>query len=119
MPYVPEWLAGCARAAHIFARIRPPPGPVGQQSRPMVPNASAEFRALVEKYSDPYLKQTLGNAQAVETAEIRDDRALISIVLGFPIGGYEDEFAAGLRAHLALAGVTVPIDMRLRAQIAS
>jgi ATP-binding protein involved in chromosome partitioning len=85
----------------------------------MFPNDSAEFRALVEKYSDPYLKQTLGSAQAIESVEIRDGRALISIVLGFPIGGYEDEFAAGLQAHLASAGVTVAVETRLRAQIAS
>jgi ATP-binding protein involved in chromosome partitioning len=85
----------------------------------MFPNASAEFRALVEKYSDPYLKQTLGNAQAIESAEIRDDGALISIVLGFPIGGYEDEFAVGLRGYLAAANVTIPVEIRLRSQIAT
>ena len=39
----------------------------------MALNAAAEFRALVEEYPDPYLRQTLGSAQAVELAEMKGD----------------------------------------------
>jgi ATP-binding protein involved in chromosome partitioning len=78
---------------------------------------SAEFRALVEKYPDPYLKQTLGQAQAVDLAEVKGDRAHVRVQLGFPVGGYQDEFSRGLLAHLSPRGGPSHVDVELVAKI--
>ena len=79
----------------------------------MAPIAPAEFRSLVEEYPDPYLKQTLGQAQAVDVAEVNGDRAHVRVQLGFPIGGYQEEFTRGLSAHLSSRGGPSRIDVEL------
>ena len=81
--------------------------------------AAAEFRALVEEYPDPYLRQTLGSAQAVELAELKGDRGHVRAVLGFPVGGYQDEFARGLTAHVTAGGGPAHIDVELSQKITS
>jgi ATP-binding protein involved in chromosome partitioning len=83
----------------------------------MVSNESAEFRALVEKYTDPYLGQALGSAQAVELAELKGDRAHVRVVLGFPVGGYQAEFARGLAGHVTAGGGPKDIDVELVSKI--
>jgi ATP-binding protein involved in chromosome partitioning len=83
----------------------------------MVPELSAEFRALVEDYSDPYLGQTLGDARAVESAELKGDRAHVRVVLGIPVGDYQDEFARALRAHIAAGGGPANVDIELTSKI--
>jgi ATP-binding protein involved in chromosome partitioning len=83
----------------------------------MPSTASAEFRALVEEYPDPYLRQTLGSAQAVESAELKGDRGHVRVVLGFPVGGYQDEFARGLAAHVTAGGGPAHIDVELQQKI--
>ena len=75
--------------------------------------ASAEFRALVEEYPDPYLRQTLGQAQAVDVAEVNGDRAHVRVLLGFPVGGYQEEFSAGLVAHVSARGGPRQISIEL------
>ena len=79
--------------------------------------ASAEFRALVEKYQDPYLATTLGSAQAVEVAELKGDRAHVRVILGFPVGDYQQEFASSLKAHLIAAGGPESIDIELVSRV--
>src|SRR4051812_35919266 len=79
----------------------------------MAPIAAAEFRALVEEYPDPFLRQTLGSAQAVDVAEQKGDGGHVRVSLGFPVGGYEDEFARGLKAHLAARGGPSNIQVEL------
>ena len=83
----------------------------------MVPEPSAEFRALVESYPDPYLGQTLGTARAVESAELKGDRAHVRVSLGFPIGDYREEFSRGLSAHVAAGGGPSQIDVDLTSRI--
>jgi len=83
----------------------------------MVPDPSAEFRALVESYSDPYLGQTLGAARAVDLAELKGDRAHVRVALGFPVGGYEAEFTRDLTAHVAAGGGPRELDVELTAKI--
>src|SRR5262245_13033770 len=83
----------------------------------MVPDPSVEFRALVENYADPFLGQTLGSARAVETAELKGDAAHVRVALGFPVGGYQDEFARGLRAHVAAAGGPRQLEIELVSKI--
>jgi ATP-binding protein involved in chromosome partitioning len=75
--------------------------------------ASAEFRALVEEYPDPYLRQTLGQAQAVDIAEVNGDQAHVRVHLGFPVGGYQEEFSAGLTAHVSSRGGPRQISVEL------
>jgi ATP-binding protein involved in chromosome partitioning len=83
----------------------------------MVPKTSAEFRALVEKYEDPYLDQSLGDARAVESAELKGERAHVRVALGIPVGGYLDEFRRGLRAFLESAGGPPETDVELISKI--
>jgi ATP-binding protein involved in chromosome partitioning len=83
----------------------------------MVPELSGEFRALVEDYSDPYLGQTLGDARAVESAELKGDRAHVRVVLGIPVGDYQDEFVRALRAHIAAGGGPARVDIELTSKI--
>jgi ATP-binding protein involved in chromosome partitioning len=83
----------------------------------MVPELSAEFRALVEKYSDPYLGTTLGNAKVVESVELKGDRGHVRVVLGFPIDDYRSEFTQGLLAHLRAAGGPANVEVELMAKI--
>src|SRR3954468_4491013 len=85
----------------------------------MVPEPSAEFRALVEKYTDPFLGQTLGNARAVESAELKGERAHVRVALGFPVGDYREEFASGLRSHITAAGGPKHVEIELIARIAA
>jgi ATP-binding protein involved in chromosome partitioning len=75
--------------------------------------AAAEFRALIEEYPDPFLRQTLGSAQAVESAELKGDEGHVRVALGFPVGGYEDEFSRGLAAHVAARGGPAKLEVDL------
>ncbi len=83
----------------------------------MVPIASAEFRALIEEYPEPFLRQTLGEARAVDSAEMKGDRAHVRVALGFPVGDYQEEFSAGLRAHITARGGPSTIDVELVSRI--
>jgi ATP-binding protein involved in chromosome partitioning len=78
---------------------------------------AAEFRALVEEYPDPYLRQTLGQAQAVDVADVNGDRAHVRVQLGFPVGGYQEEFSQGLTAHLSSRGGPSQLDVELVSRI--
>ena len=79
----------------------------------MVPKSSAEFRALVEKFQDPLLAMTLGAARAVESAELKGDRAHVRVSLGFPVGGYEAEFSRSLSAFSVESGGPRDIEVEL------
>ena len=83
----------------------------------MVPEPAAEFRALVEKYQDPYLGQTLGAARAVEVSELKGERAHVRVALGFPIDDYREEFARGLQAHITAGGGPASVAIELVAKI--
>ena len=83
----------------------------------MAPISSAEFRALVEEYPEPFLRQTLGQAKAVESAEMKGDRAHVCVALGFPVGDYREEFAGSLRAHIASRGGPEKVDVELESRI--
>jgi ATP-binding protein involved in chromosome partitioning len=83
----------------------------------MAPISPAEFRALIEEYPDPYLRQTLGQAQAVDLAELKGDRAHVRVQLGFPVGGYHDEFSRGLQSHVSSRGGPSHLDVELVAKI--
>ncbi|HTU66354.1 MAG TPA: iron-sulfur cluster carrier protein ApbC [Steroidobacteraceae bacterium] len=77
----------------------------------------AEFRALVEKYPDPYLASTLGAAQAVDSAELKGDRGHVRLTFGFPTGGYLPELTESLTAHVRAAGGPANLDIELTSKI--
>ena len=116
MPYVPTTPADPDLRRAIFVRIATPQVPADTHKL-MVPELSAEFRALVENYQDPFLGQTLGNARAVESAELKGERAHVRVVLGFPVADYGPEFSRGLQAHIAAGGGPKNVDIELTSRI--
>ena len=87
-----------------------------------MPDDSALLAALktaLDAYPDPYLKETLGVAGAVREVAPRGGRLVAQIHLGFPVGGYREEFLPALQAHLRSAGIDTPLDVELHADIRS
>ena len=79
-----------------------------------------DLRSAVERYTDPYLQQTLLAAEALKSAHISAGEIGGTIELGLPVGGYADEFRAGLAAHLAAEGFGgVRVSAELRSDIAA
>jgi ATP-binding protein involved in chromosome partitioning len=77
------------------------------------------LRAALDSYMDPYLGESLGAAQAVQELTATPGGASVRIRLGFPVGGYREELAAGLQKHLAQDGITTPLAVELTADIRS
>ncbi len=76
-----------------------------------------EIRAAIESYVDPYLGQTLGHVGALRGLTVLPERLQVSIVLGFPVGGYDAELGAALRAQLAARGYTGEVELSLGAEV--
>ncbi|MBV9619420.1 MAG: iron-sulfur cluster carrier protein ApbC [Gammaproteobacteria bacterium] len=74
-------------------------------------------RAALEAFHEPYLDETLGGAEALREVRAVDGGITARVALGFPVGGYQDELAAALRAHLVAAGITLPFTLDLEANI--
>ena len=49
--------------------------------------STAAVKAALDRYSDPYLGDTFGAAQAVRAVEPRAGGHVAHITLGFPVGG--------------------------------
>jgi ATP-binding protein involved in chromosome partitioning len=77
------------------------------------------LRAALDSYVDPYLGESLGAAQAVQEAAATPSGVNVRIRLGFPVGGYREELAEGLRKHLAQAGISTPLNVEVVADIRS
>ena len=74
-------------------------------------------RAALDAYLDPYLQDTLGAAQAVREVRAAGKGFTARIALGFPVGGYQAELTAALRAQLAAAGIAAPLAVELESDI--
>src|ERR1700719_2213753 len=74
-------------------------------------------RAALDAYLDPYLQDTLGAAQAVREVRAAGEGFTARIALGFPVGGYQAELTAALRAQLAAAGIAAPLAVALESDI--
>jgi ATP-binding protein involved in chromosome partitioning len=74
-------------------------------------------RAALDAYPDPYLQDTLGAAQAVREVRAAGEGFTARIALGFPVGGYQAELTAALRAQLAAAGIAAPLAVELESDI--
>jgi ATP-binding protein involved in chromosome partitioning len=84
----------------------------------MTPQPSVNaVREALDAYIDPYLGESLGSAQAVRGVSAAGGGYTAQIVLGYPVGGYRDELAAGLTAALAAAGIHAPLAIELEAAI--
>ena len=79
------------------------------------------LRTALDSYVDPYLGESLGAAHAVQAlaATTGTGGASVQIRLGFPVGGYHDELAAGLKKHLGQAGIDVPLTVEVVSDIRS
>ena len=75
------------------------------------------LRAAIESYVEPFLHQTLREAGALRELSAVPDGYAAQVVLGFPVGGYQEQLAAALSAHVAAAGVSAPVRFRIEAQI--
>ncbi|HEY7887683.1 MAG TPA: iron-sulfur cluster carrier protein ApbC [Steroidobacteraceae bacterium] len=76
-------------------------------------------RAALKAYVDPFLKETLGEAGALRDLAALGNGYQARVALGYPVGGYRDELAAALAAHLAAAGLRMPLTIELEADIRS
>lgn len=76
-------------------------------------------RNALEAFADPYLGGTLGEAGAIRDLVAQGGGYRARIALGYPVGGYREELAAALEAHLAAAGQKVPLALDLEADIRS
>ena len=75
------------------------------------------LRAALDRYVDPYLGESFGNAGAVREVSARGSGYRASIALGFPVGGYQEELAAALQEHLRQARIDLPLQIELHADI--
>ena len=76
-------------------------------------------RAALEAYVDPYLQETLGEAGALGAVAAQGGGYQARIALGYPVGGYREELATALAAHLGAAGLRVPLTIELEADVRS
>jgi ATP-binding protein involved in chromosome partitioning len=76
-------------------------------------------RLALEAYHDPWLKATLGEIKALRALEAQGGSLLARVVLPVPVGGYHAELLAELRTALRRAGVMLPLELELGADIAA
>ena len=76
-------------------------------------------RTALEAYVDPFLDETLGEAGALRDLAAQGGGYRARIALGYPVGGYREQLAAALEAHLTAAGLRVPLTIELAADIHS
>lgn len=76
-------------------------------------------RSALGAFVDPYLQETLREAGAIKDVTAQGEGYRARIALGYPVGGYREELAAALEAHLAAAGQKVPLTLELEAEIRS
>ena len=74
-------------------------------------------RLILEGYTDPYLGETLGTAQAVREVRACGEGFVANLILGFPVGGYQEELRSALAGHLAASGIDAPLALELAADI--
>jgi ATP-binding protein involved in chromosome partitioning len=75
------------------------------------------LQTAIEAYIDPYLEESLAAARVAVEVTQDGARPLATLRYAFPVGGYQSELEAALRAHLAARGVAADLDVRLEAQI--
>ncbi len=84
----------------------------------MIPDSTiSTVRAALEAYTDPYLGETLGAAEALREVRAVGEGLSARIALGFPVGGYQAPLQAALGEYLKSRGIAVPLAVELEANI--
>ena len=81
--------------------------------------AEAVTRARLSDFTDPYLGQTLGDAKAVGTVELKNGVVTIGLTYGFPCADYSQELLPALQAWLAPVLSNASLVVNLRTEIAA
>jgi ATP-binding protein involved in chromosome partitioning len=84
----------------------------------MATGPESHLQALLSQYVEPNTGLTLVGSGAVESVATTGSGLVATIVLGFPIEGYREEFGRALAGHAAAAGFHEPFAIELRSQIA-
>src|SRR6185437_8844424 len=74
-------------------------------------------RAALAAYVEPYLQQTLGEAGALRSLTVQEDRVTAAVELGFPTVGYAHALQAALQQHLQAAGLAVQLSLELTSRV--
>ncbi len=77
------------------------------------------LRDALAHYVEPQLGVTLADAGAIESVDVDDGRAVVRLVLGFPVEGYREQLGRALQAWLEQAGIDARPAFEIRAQIAA
>lgn len=73
----------------------------------------AALRAALERYYEPHLRQSLGEARAIQRCEIEQGELRLDLRLGFPVGGYVERLARALGEHLREECDPLPLRLNL------
>jgi len=80
----------------------------------------AGLEAEIGRFFEPHLRQTLAEARAIRSVLRTGERLAVTLELGIPAGGYRDELAARLAAHLRENGIAfAELDLQLQSRIVS
>ncbi|HEX4052287.1 MAG TPA: iron-sulfur cluster carrier protein ApbC [Steroidobacteraceae bacterium] len=74
-------------------------------------------RSALSSYVEPYLQQTLGEAGALRSVKVLEDRVTAAVELGFPTVGYAHALQGALEQHLQAAGLAAPLTLELSSRI--
>ena len=71
----------------------------------MTTGLAERLQRVLGRYVEPNLAMSLDDAGALEAVKAGPDGPVARIVLGFPVGGYEDSLRQALDSELAAAGI--------------
>ncbi|HTT04238.1 MAG TPA: iron-sulfur cluster carrier protein ApbC [Steroidobacteraceae bacterium] len=74
-------------------------------------------RSALASYREPYLQQTLGEAEALRGVALQGEHLTVGVELGFPTVGYAHALQAALQQHLQAAGLAVQLSLELTSRI--
>jgi ATP-binding protein involved in chromosome partitioning len=76
-----------------------------------------DVRSIIEQYVDPWIGLPLGQLGAIVECRPGEPELQLALCLPVPVGGYRDELAASLQAHLRAAGVDQPLQLSVKCAI--
>ena len=82
-------------------------------------DAAGAIRDKLATYIDPYLGQTLAQANAIESVSVHRNGARVELKFGFPCSDYGAELLPALTAFLARELAGGSLELKLRADITS
>jgi ATP-binding protein involved in chromosome partitioning len=78
---------------------------------------ASRVQSIIEACVEPALGETLGAAGAVQSVTPSANGYVVRLRFGFPTGGYAEELAATLNAHLTASGVSERVTLELETAI--